>query len=123
VLTLNSPTHYLKATNFGFTIPGGSTIEGIVVEIEHKESGSTVAKDNRVRIVKGGTIGSTDKASASEWPTSDAYASYGRFDDLWGETWSSTDINATDFGVALSAIGLGAGTASVDHIRITVYYS
>lgn len=122
-LTLNSPTHYLKATNFGFSIPGGSVIEGILVEIEHKESASTVAKDNRVRIVKGGTIGSTDKANAAEWPTSDTYQEYGAFNDLWGETWSATDINDSGFGVVLSAIGLGTGTASVDHIRITVYYS
>lgn len=27
-------TNYLKATNFGFSIPGGATIDGIVVEIK-----------------------------------------------------------------------------------------
>ena len=27
-------SHYLKATNFGFTIPSGATIDGIVVEVE-----------------------------------------------------------------------------------------
>jgi hypothetical protein len=95
---------------------------GIVVEIERKASGASVAQDNRVRIVKGGTIGTTDKASGSAWPTIDAYASYGADDDLWGETWTDSDINDSGFGVALSAIGLGNGQASVDHIRITVYY-
>lgn len=92
------------------------------MEIERKESGANVARDNRVRIVKGGTIGSTDKASASEWPTSDAYATYGADDDLWGETWTVADINSTGFGVAISALGLGSGTASIDHIRVTVYF-
>lgn len=116
-------SHYLKATNFGFSIPGGSTIEGIVVEVEHKESGSGVCRDNRIRIVKGGAIGSTDKASGTEWPTSDGTASYGADNDLWGETWTVSEINASDFGVAISAIGLGTGTASIDHIKITVYYS
>lgn len=29
-------SHYLKATNFGFTIPVGATINGILVEIERK---------------------------------------------------------------------------------------
>jgi len=115
-------THYLKATNFGFSIPAGAAIQGIVVEIEHKESAALVARDNRVRIVKGGTIGSTDKASATEWPTTDAYATYGSDIDLWGETWTVSDINSSGFGVAVSALGLGGGTASVDHIRITVYY-
>ena len=32
-------SHYLKATNFGFSIPAGATINGIVVEIEKKHSG------------------------------------------------------------------------------------
>lgn len=30
-------SHYLKATNFGFSIPAGATINGILVEIEKKE--------------------------------------------------------------------------------------
>ena len=29
-------THYLKATNFGFSIPSGATIDGIKVEIYKK---------------------------------------------------------------------------------------
>lgn len=122
-MSVSMPSHYLKATNFGFSIPGGSTIEGIVVEVERKESGSNVAKDYRVRIIKGGSIGSTDKANASEWPTSDTYQSYGAFNDVWGETWSASDINDSGFGVAIAALGLGTGTAYIDHIRITVYYS
>jgi hypothetical protein len=94
-----------------------------VVEIERKESGAGAASDSRVRIVKGGTIGSTDKASGSEWPTTDTYATYGADDDLWGETWTVSDINSSGFGVAISARGLASGgTASIDHIRITVYY-
>ncbi len=30
-------SHYLKATNFGFTIPAGATIDGILVEIEKRQ--------------------------------------------------------------------------------------
>lgn len=119
----STASQYLKATNFGFTIPGGSVIEGIVVEIERKGSVANQSEDNRVRIVKAGAIGATDKASAADWPTSDAYASYGLFNDLWGETWTAAEINASDFGVAISAYALANGTSSIDHIRITVYYA
>ena len=121
-MTGGATTHYLKATNFGFTIPGGSVIDGIVVEVERKENSSSVCKDSRIRIVKGGSVGSTDKSSVTEWPTTDTYKTYGGAADLWGETWSSTDINDSTFGFALSALGVGFGTAQVDHIRITVYY-
>ena len=68
---------YLKCTNFGFSIPAGSTIDGITVEVEMSSTQVNRVSDNAVRIVKGGTIGSTDKASGTGWPTSDTYRTYG----------------------------------------------
>lgn len=116
-------TYYAKATNFGFSIPAGATIDGIVVEWEIKTANTIL--DNAVRIVKGGTIGATDKSSGSYWPASDTYRSYGGAADLWGETWASTDINASTFGCALSAKrdGSGGHYPDIDHVRITVYYT
>lgn len=121
-------THYLKATNFGFSIPAGATIDGVVVEWERKDAdlGGANAKDNAIRIVKGGTIGATDKSSASTWPASDAYASYGSSSDLWGETLTESDIESSTFGAALSARNVVTSSSSnpyVDHVRITVYYT
>lgn len=120
----NRISRWLKATNFGFAIPAGATIDGIAVEIE-KGSSLTVV-DNALRIVKGGTIGSTDRAdTGTSWPSDDTYVSHGSSSDLWGETWSYSDINSSGFGVALSADGTNAygGQIRVDHIRITVYYT
>ncbi|OGZ65504.1 MAG: hypothetical protein A2822_04385 [Candidatus Staskawiczbacteria bacterium RIFCSPHIGHO2_01_FULL_41_41] len=121
-------THYLKATNFGFSIPAGAIIDGIVVEWERRDAdlGGANTKDNAVRIVKGGTIGSTDKASVSTWPASDAYATYGGSSDLWGETWTVDDINSSTFGAALSARNVTTTSSAspyVDHVRVTVYYT
>ena len=76
--------------------------------------------DAEVRLLKGGVIGGTNKAVATPWRTTDAYATYGGVIDLWGRTWTLADINATDFGAAFSA-QVQNGTASVDHMRITVY--
>ena len=119
--------HYLKATNFGFSIPSGATIDGILVEVERKKQNSIGSvSDTAVKIVKGGTVGSTNKAIGGYWSTTDTYISYGGSSDLWGETWSDSDINATDFGVVFSPTvtgGKGAGVANVDHIRVTVYYT
>lgn len=126
----NANTQYLKATNFGFSIPGGATIDGIVVEIERycTDSASNNAKDLEVKIVKGGSIQSTNRADlASNWPLSDAYATYGSSTDLWGTTWTDSDINSSSFGVVIRAdiVNFGKGTvlAEVDHVRITVYYT
>jgi len=84
-----------------------------------------MAKDNVIKIIKAdGSLGSTNKAAATVWPTSDAYATYSGPSDLRGETWSASDINDADFGVAISVIADGQKPiANVDHIRITVYYA
>ena len=121
----NVTTHYLKATNFGFSIPLGATINGILVEFERQSVYGSRLKDNSVKIVMSGTISGDDKATATLWTGTDSYESHGGSSDLWGLTWTSTDINAADFGVAISAINTFAGddNAYIDHIRITVYYT
>ncbi len=120
-------THYLKATGFGFSIPAGATINGIQVDVERQESGSsTRVNDNSVRLVKGGTISGDDKSTGAGWPSSDAYITYGGPSDTWGLSWNYSDINSADFGVVISAIHDGSShsrTAYIDHIRITVYYN
>jgi hypothetical protein len=123
----NEITHYLKATNFGFAIPAGSTINGITVEVEKKASNASRIEDYAVRIIKGGNIGITERAAAGFWGTADAYTTYGSTSDKWGESWTVADINNANFGIAFSAYkNATAGnaiTASVDHLRITVTYT
>jgi len=121
-------SHYLKATNFGFAIPVGATINGIVVEIEKKSDddiGGDLTIDSEVKIVKSdSTIGAENKASGDDWPLSDTYSTYGAFDDLWNESWSAEDINNANFGIVLSTKWYEEDIhAYVDHIRITVYYT
>lgn len=118
-------SYYLKATNFNFGIPSDATILGIKVGVEKSKSGLENLQDNAVRIVKGGTIGSTDKSDgAPSWPSVDTYSTYGGPADLWGETWTASDINSSTFGFAISARNTGgSGGPQIDHIRITVYYS
>jgi hypothetical protein len=114
-------THCLKATDYGFSIPLPAQITGIEVRIERHSSGGNI-KDSSVKIVKGGAITGTDHADTiNSWPLVDTVAIYGGSSDLWGTTWTPTDINAADFGVSLSAID-NVNTASVDVMRITVFY-
>jgi hypothetical protein len=122
----NNATNYLKATNFGFSIPDEATITGIKVEWQRNSRFATATTiDNAIRIVKDGTIGSEDKSSATSWPSSLTYAEYGGEGDLWGETWTPDDINSSDFGTALSVQKTDSGDEqlSVRRVRITVYYS
>lgn len=115
----------LQATNFGFTIPSGATITGIVVEWEKKKAGGGAMSDGQSRIIKGGSTGTENKAQG-DWTTSDnTYYTYGSASDVWGETWTADDINASDFGAAISGTeSLGnIHELSIDHVRITVHYT
>lgn len=120
-------SNYLRATNFGFSIPAGATIDGIIVEVEKRNSSNNVlVSDNIARLSKtSGYVG--DNLAAGEWPTSDTYVSYGGASNLWGTTWSVAEINSSDFGYAISMTpnfeGPPTTDINVDHIRITVYYT
>lgn len=117
-------SHYLKSTNFGFSVPTGATVDGIIVQIERKPNNPNVISDSRVSIVKAtGAIGTTNKKIAGYWPTTEAYYTYGSSSDKWGETWTSANINDADFGVVLSTSMAANAVATVDHVRITVYYT
>ncbi len=95
-------TEKLLATNFGFTIPNGATINGILVSIKNSQINGTGLAWSTVCIVKSdGSYGSTNKAYGN-LSTSLEYADFGGASDLWGESWSYSDINDADFGVSLA---------------------
>jgi hypothetical protein len=120
-------THYLKVTGFGFALSPNAVVKGIRVDIERRRSGVGNIRDYRVRLVKGGIIGSIDRGdTVTDWPTSDIYKSYGDAADLWGDTWGPGHINDPGFGAVLSATAVAGGgelIAAVDHVRISVYYT
>ena len=119
-------SNYLKATNFGLEVPSGATINGILVEIRHEGySDYSNNTENIVSIVKhDGSIGSTNQSTNAVLPVDYTYISYGSSSDLWGETWSATDINDEDFGVVFSvSFSNSYNGAFVDHIQIKVYYT
>lgn len=124
--TFDSPdySYVLKSTIFGFAIPTGATIDGIVVEIERYNDATELGQDAVVQLTKTGTRVGTNKYAAGTWETTPTIKSYGSSTDLWGTTWTVAEINASTFGLHFVA---QANTANadiyVDFIRITVYYT
>jgi hypothetical protein len=124
-----TPSEYLKATGFGFAIPAGAVINGVQASVERKQTcfGICPVTDNIVKLVKAGTVDGSNKANTSTaWPTTDGTATYGSASDMWGTTWTVSDINNANFGLALSAKRNAAilnKTAEVDAMSITVYYT
>lgn len=117
-------SHYLSGTGFGFAIPSNATITGIKLEIERKGVCTGCVMDKRVRLIKAGTVGSTDKSSGAGWDISEQFITYGGAADLWATTWSAADINDAAFGAVVATNPIASGTTgSVDSFRITIFYS
>jgi MSHA biogenesis protein MshQ len=121
-------SHYLKCTGFGFSIPSGATINGITVTVVRKSNRTSNggSSDAAARLVKAGTIGTTDRSTTTVYTTSDVSEAHGSAVDLWGTTWTPADINDANFGAAFASkkasSGGAAHTVSVDSISITVNY-
>ena len=112
---------YLRCTNFGFAVPAGATIDGIVVTVEGKTSTGTI--DLNIEALKGGA-GTGGTALGNSITTVETAVAFGTSTSKWGTTWTSTDINASTFGVWFyPQAGASAQTISIDHVSITVYYT
>lgn len=99
--------------NTSWTNPGNITADDSSYATVADSFGGATVVDSVVSIVKAdGTIGTTNKASATAWDTTDTIATYGSSTDLWGETWSPANINDADFGAVLSATVGGAVTSN-----------
>lgn len=118
-ITIAQTTQQLQASDFRFNIPTTMQIDGILVEVEAK---STIATDTVVcRIIKGGSVSAT--GISNDWTTIEAQVQYGGNGNLWGETWTPADINASNFGVSVRQESGLTATLSCDAIRVTVYCS
>jgi len=115
----NNRSEELTTKTFGFAVGAGETILGIVVEVECKRAGSSGKVDECVLLKAGTPAG--DAQAGENIPSSEAYVIVGGQNDLWGTTWTPSDINNANFGVRFEVNGQQGQVIDVDHIRITVY--
>lgn len=124
----NRRTQWLDVTDFDFAIPSDATIDGYTVVIEKSvTSTSGTPVDLAIELI-GLTGTSSNLASGSTWPTTDADSTYGGATEKWGfATPSPTETNASTFGVRIrGGVSSGEGistTFRVDWVRVTVHYT
>lgn len=115
-------SYYLKATNFGFSIPTNAVINGITVKKEGLYTGGSLGGTSHAKLVKGGGVTGDEKNG--NFDLTEGVVTHGAVDDLWGALLTPADINSSDFGVALyTKITSGSGTIEVDSITISVNYT
>ena len=130
-LPLPVRSYYIVGQGFGFSIPVGATINGIVVTLQSSAVDNTQsggARDYSIKIVKNNTITGNDKSTLTLINLGTfANRTYGSSTDLWGTTWTAADINNSNFGIAYSAelttSPKGTVTVQVRNLRITVHYT
>jgi hypothetical protein len=117
-------TQYLKATNFGHSLPTGAVVRGISVTVSRGSGLFHPMTDEEVKLVKAGAIVGSNKAATSEgWPFffGPPDKTYGGNNDLWGTTWTEANVEASNFGVVIRAEG--TGDAFIDSIGTTIFYT
>ena len=127
----SNKTARLQSSSHGFAVPSGATINGIQVTIRRGQSSTQPIRDFEISLIKstGATPAGDNKADTStNWTASNGSAdiTYGSTSDLWGQTWTDTEINASGFGVSIRAQAVSAGSSSaaqVDSVSIAVTYT
>lgn len=124
-ITLQTYGDWLRASNFGFSIPTNVEVNGVRVYINRKGSLVGTIEDSSVRLVNAdGNNEGNDKASGF-WPVDADTATYGGTFDTWGISLTPEIINSTNFGIRLSALNYDpiASAATVYWVKITIFYT
>lgn len=124
-------TDYFRATDFQFEIPEKAVINGIELTIsrfaEKAQSAPQSVRDLDVFLMKAGHPVGSNKGlpyTNTDWPAIETPINYGGAADLWGTTWTPTEINDANFGVAFKADSRYLdNTAYIDFMHVTVYYT
>jgi hypothetical protein len=121
--TGNTNTLLIKA--LGFNVPAGATIKGIEVDVYRGALRSNAVTDVTVQLLKAGVAAGSNKATGGFWPfippptvqvgsfqfnvdyrvpgTGGIEQVYGGPTDMWGTSWTPTDINDAGFGIQIVA--------------------
>jgi hypothetical protein len=127
-----STSGLLQATAFNFGVPSGATVLGITAVWVRKSWSLpglyTGLVDSNVSLLKAGSAVGSNHASGGGWISSFQSISYGGPSDLWGASWSPSDINSSGFGIQLSVNNPGGplvqkGVADVDFVSLSVTYT
>ncbi|MFZ1812164.1 MAG: hypothetical protein WAU02_01395 [Candidatus Saccharimonadales bacterium] len=118
-------SHYLQCVGYGFTIPAGATINGVTARVKRMvPSNNSQPNDKAIYLVINGTVGGTNQSAGAAWTMTDTTVTFGSTSNLWGSALTSTVVNATNFGFAVSYNATKNNTSgSIDYMDMDVTYS
>lgn len=125
-IAVSQNTNFLNGTMGAnaFSVPAGATILGIQVDAVREAAQATDVVEATIQLLKAGTRVGTNQTLSNFLPTTLTSVTYGGSSNLWGTTWTSSEVNASNFGVSFQwSIGTNGDVVSVDYMQITVTYT
>jgi len=121
----NSANNVTKG--FGFTVPAGALIQGIVVTVYRSDlTGFGDLSDYTVQLQSGGVAIGNNKAALGLWLPGPSTATYGSPTDVWGvSSPMGATVDDSSFGLTIAVHNQNSDaseTAGLDYVSITVYY-
>lgn len=114
---------WLRGSNFGFSVPSGSIITGVQLDMKREEISGAVTNSLLYLVDDNGTnMGDSKHVTNQSWGSLEE-VSYGGAADLWGATLTPNIVNSSNFGARMSIGCVGNSRGIVYWYKITVYYS
>jgi hypothetical protein len=109
--------------NYGFSVPGGATIQGIEVRLNARVDSTTGSPKICVQLSWDGGVTWTTTKSTTTLATSETTRILGGVTDTWGRTWNSGDFGDANFRVRLADVSSSTSRDfSLDWVAVRVRY-
>lgn len=104
-------------------IPSDADILGFKLDVVRYAQTGTIY-DINVQMMKAGSAVGDDKSIAGSWSSSSDRVSYGNSRDLWGTTWTVSDVQDPNFGISFQTNWTGGiFQGEIDLLQLSVYWS
>lgn len=122
-ITADKTSYYLYGSSFGFAIPANATIDGILVEVEAKQTAGN-SNNTYANLIVNGVMNDVYEIGTGGLSETETYLTAGGASSLWDTVGlTPAQVNASSFGVGWFAYcNVGPCTAAVDHVRMTIYF-
>ncbi len=111
-------------SNFGFSIPAGSTIQGIEVKLNSRVDSTSGSPRFCVQFSWNGGSSWTTAVTSATLSTAETMYILGGVTNTWGRTWTNTDFDNANFRVRLTMVASNTSRDfSLDWVGVQVRYT
>ena len=111
-------------SNFGFSIPAGSTVQGIEVKLNSKVDSTSGSPRFCVQLSWDGGATWTSAITSGTLSTAETMYILGGVTNTWGRAWTSTDFDNANFRVRLTMVASNTSRDfSLDWVGVQVRYT